>query len=66
MTKKPKYITISLPQPLVQQIDDFIEKHDGLYTNRTHVVKIAVNKLFKNYKKKEGMKKDERKNTKTI
>lgn len=48
MTENLGFTTIALPKELVDKIDRFIEASEHMYTSRSHVVKVALFKFFKN------------------
>jgi len=43
-----RFTTIALPNELVKQIDDFVAENKPIYLNRPHVIKIALEKFWKN------------------
>lgn len=46
MTMRARYVNVSIPEELAQQIDEYIEKSKSGYRSRTEVVIEAVRRLM--------------------
>jgi len=42
------FTTVAVPNDIIEQIDNFVARSEHAYCNRSHVVKVALFKFFKN------------------